>query len=117
MDNTQINYNGKPIKCFKVIVDDNFHFMDDDERYCAGSFDSYEKALQVAKNIVIESLNSTRGTTAEEIYEHYTSFGDDPFIVTEPWIDMGEDRFSAWKFAEAESKRIARERSEKNLQS
>jgi hypothetical protein len=117
MDNTHINYNGKPVECFKVMVDDNFDFMDDDGRTCVGRFDSYAKALQIAKNIVIKSLNNAQGTTAEEIYEHYTSFGDDPSIVTEPWIDMGEDRFSAWKFAEAESKRIARERNEKNSQS
>jgi hypothetical protein len=107
------NYKGNQVECFKVMVDDNFDFMDDDGCVCIGRFDSYGEALQIAQNIVIESLNSTQGTTAEEIYEHYTLIGEDPLIVTEPCTEMAEDRFSVWKFAMAESERIAQVRSKK----
>ena len=36
---------------FDVFVDDNFHFMNEDERYSAGTFDTYEEAVANTKTI------------------------------------------------------------------
>lgn len=42
-----------------VYVDDNFHYMDESERYCAGEFDALEEAIAKCKQIVDESLSSS----------------------------------------------------------
>ena len=78
---------------YTVFVDDNFHYQDESERYCAGRFATADEALAKCKEIVRESVESCRepGMTAEEIYKNYVSFGDDPFI-------MGVE-FSAWGYA------------------
>jgi hypothetical protein len=34
---------------YRVIVDDNFHFMDKDERWSLGDFATYDEALEAAK--------------------------------------------------------------------
>jgi hypothetical protein len=56
---------------YKVVVDDNFHYQDPDER---------------------------REQGVESLYDRFTSFGDDPSIVV---IDGTDDRatFSAWSYA------------------
>jgi hypothetical protein len=75
---------------YTVFVDDNFHYQDESERYCAGRFATAEEALAKCREIVHESVEHCRkpGMTAEEVYEAYVDFGDDPFI-------MGV-KFSAW---------------------
>jgi hypothetical protein len=82
---------------YKVMVDDNFHYMDEDERYTHGEFETCEAALSAAKGLVDADLDSLyrAGMTADELYQQYTSFGTDPFIVSE---DRG-CRFSAWSYA------------------
>jgi len=37
---------------YRVKVDDNFHFMDEGERWCLGTFASYEEALTAATQMV-----------------------------------------------------------------
>lgn len=113
MDNTNTHQEENETEYYKVMVDDNFDFMDEDGRHCAGRFKTYEEALEVAKSIVLKSLANAQGSTAEEIYDHYTSFGDDPFIMPHPWRPPADNAFSAWKFAKQEAGRIARERTEK----
>ncbi|MDT4966890.1 MAG: hypothetical protein QOJ64_1627 [Acidobacteriota bacterium] len=82
---------------YKVVVDDNFHYMDESERYTHGEFESCEGALGVAKALVDADLNSLSrtGMTADELYSQYTSFGSDPYIVTEDQ----SCHFSAWSYA------------------
>jgi hypothetical protein len=41
---------------FRVLVDDNFHFTDEDERHQAGEYDDYESAVAKCRAIVEESL-------------------------------------------------------------
>ena len=85
---------------FEVIVDDNFHYMDESERYVLGSFETFECALDAAKRIVDQYLASAYrpGITVEELYGSYTSFGEDPFIrSSEVQADAGT--FSAWRYA------------------
>ena len=87
-----------PIKHrYKVFVNDNFHYMDESERYELGEFDSCESAIAACKNIVDEFLLSKHepAQRAEEIWEGYTTFGEDPLIVTtDPAC-----AFSAWDYA------------------
>lgn len=82
---------------FQVFVDDNYHYMDEDERYRHGDFSTYEEALEVCKAIVDEFLqaNLKEGVTAGQLYAQYTMFGEDPFIVGEP----SPFPFSAWEYA------------------
>jgi hypothetical protein len=84
---------------FEVLVDDNFHFGDEDERISRGTFDTYADAEAVARQIVEASVQSqyTPGMSPAQLLESYRSFGDDPFIRPSP----PEAHFSAWQYAEA----------------
>jgi hypothetical protein len=83
---------------YKVMVDDNFHYMDLSERYRDGAFDSCEAATEKCKQIVDTFLLAEYQPmmTARQLLGLYKSFGEDPFIVS-----MDEDcTFSAWDYAE-----------------
>jgi hypothetical protein len=43
---------------YRVMVDDNFHYMDEDERFEHGSFPTAEEAIAACKRIVDEILRS-----------------------------------------------------------
>ena len=81
---------------FELFVDDNFHFMDEQSRYRAGSFATYGEALAKGKAIVDDFLEQHHqpGMTSQELYEGYVGFGEDPFIVP-----AGNMHFSAWDYA------------------
>jgi hypothetical protein len=85
---------------YKVIVDDNFHYQDPRERCEQGVYETVEEALAVCRGLVDESLKEEyrSGISAKSLYDRYTSFGDDPFIVV---LDGTDDRaiFSAWNYA------------------
>ncbi|MFZ4439750.1 MAG: hypothetical protein ACOYOS_15085 [Syntrophales bacterium] len=91
---------------YELFVDDNYHYMDEKERYKAGSFASYSKALAKAKAIVDKCIEGAHepGTTSKELYEGYVGFGEDPFI-----IPAGEPDFSAWDYARARCVELCRE--------
>lgn len=81
---------------YTVHVDDNFHYMDKDERYTYGKFETLESAIEACRKIVDEYLNAayTPGMSAFDLFTSYTSFGDDP------WISGAEEKpFSAWDYA------------------
>jgi len=82
---------------FVLRVADNFHYMDQDETYTHSEYATWADAVAVARRIVDESLaeHYRPGISAGELFSMYTSFGDDPFIVSPP---PGE-RFSAWDYA------------------
>lgn len=82
---------------YVVRVDDNSHYMDESERYTLGEFEDAESALAAAKKAVDDDLNSFYGAgmTAEQLYQHYTSYGCDPFIIS----GDGSCQFSAWDYA------------------
>src|SRR5579862_8944815 len=69
------------IRGFRVLVDDNFHFMDEDERTHLGDFSTYDEAVAVAQRVVESFFEGKGGKSARELYDDYTSFGDDPFII------------------------------------
>jgi len=70
---------------YQVFVDDNFHFMDESERYLHGEFDTCEEAISACKKIIDECLESSYQPemTADQLYESYAGFGDDPFIKSD----------------------------------
>lgn len=88
---------------YNVVVASNFHYMDRSEHYVAGVFESADDALRLARKIVEASLSAYEpGMTAEQMFDAYTSFGEDPFIV--PATDAGH--FSAWEYAAQRCKEI-----------
>jgi hypothetical protein len=89
-----------PMPRYKVMVDDNFHYHEPDERREHGVYKTLADALAVCRAIVERSLEEERrpGISAEALFDRYTSFGDDPFIVV---LDGADDyaKFSAWTYA------------------
>jgi hypothetical protein len=85
---------------YRVMVDDNFHYQDSNERWEQGTYERVEEALAACRRIVDRSLEEEyrAGMSAEALYDRYVSFGDDPFIVV---LDGADDRatFSAWSYA------------------
>jgi len=88
-----------PSEAFAVWVDDNFHYMDEDERYLKGRYATYASALEVCVTMMEEELQSyfKAGMTASELYGQYTSFGADPWISGV--LPPGVEKFSAWNYA------------------
>jgi hypothetical protein len=90
----------KGVMPYKVIVDDNFHYMDESERYEAGEFPTLEAAIEAAQKIVDEYLVSAyqQGMTTDALLTSYLMFGDDPFIITTD-SEQGGVLFSARDYA------------------
>jgi hypothetical protein len=95
---------------YRVMVDDNFHYMDESYRECAGTFQNYEDALAVAKNITLESVVENESDTAEETFKNYKGFGSDPFIQPFGGAARPEENYSAWTTAEMLAQLIEVER-------
>ncbi|MBI4590864.1 MAG: hypothetical protein HY725_18730 [Candidatus Rokubacteria bacterium] len=94
---------------YRVPVDDNFHYMDESERYELGEFDTLETAVAACKRIVDEFLisNYRPGMTAGELYGQYAFFGEDPFVV---YSGQGSVPFSARDYAAERGEQICHER-------
>lgn len=93
-------------RTYEVLVDDNYHYMDEDERYSAGVFPTYDEALARARRIVDESLLELLepGATVADLMKNYLLFGVDPWIKPTP---EGTDRFSARDYARQRALEIA----------
>jgi hypothetical protein len=90
---------------YKVLIDDNYHFMDESERITHGVFDTADEAIAACKQIVDGCLEPMPGMTARALYEQYMAFGDDPFVMpVDP--DDAPVAFSAWEYAEARCEAI-----------
>ena len=89
---------------YEVYVDDNYYYLDEDERYRAGEFDTLEEAITEAKRIIDEFLLSTYkkhpGCSAEDLFKEYTKYGVDP------WILPNYSKYNSWEYAEKRSKEI-----------
>ena len=85
---------------FKVMVDDNYHFGGESDRYTVGSYASLEEALDKCKEITIKSLEHfyEEGITPEKLSAQWAMFGEDPYIYT----GKGSVPFSARKFITTE---------------
>ncbi len=93
---------------YRVLVDDNFHFMDEDARYEQGIYQSLEEAISACRRLVDLSLQEAYrpGMTADALYSCYTSFGDDPFIVVIGGAGEDAAKFSAWDYARERCREI-----------
>jgi hypothetical protein len=92
-----------PIITYTVFVDDNFHYMDESERYKLGDFSTCEAAIAACKAIVDEYLASAYepGMNSSELLYCYHTFGEDPFIISGPNCS-----FSAWDYAQQRCQEI-----------
>jgi hypothetical protein len=74
---------------YTVMVDDNFHFMDESERWKKGSYATADEAIAACRRMVDEDLARymarNPGMSADDLYGMYAMFGDDPFIVGQPF--------------------------------
>jgi hypothetical protein len=88
---------------YTVFVDDNFHYMDESERYKLGEFDDCRSAVAACKEVVDDSLRHSR-TGSDDLLATYLMFGDDPFIVT----DDPDCKFSARDYAREQVEKLGR---------
>ena len=88
---------------YRVLVDDNYHYMDESERWALGEYATYAQALAACQRLVDACLEEgyAPGKTAEALYGYYTMFGDDPFIVELSDSPDTSSGFSAWTYARA----------------
>ena len=91
---------------YRVMIDDNFHYMDESYRVCAGTFQHYEDALVQAKEITLKSVLKHKGASAAETYDNYKDFGDDPFIQPFGEAPRPEENYSAWTTAKMLAQQI-----------
>ena len=93
---------------FKLIVADNFHYMDVSERYQLGDYDSLEAAIAACKRIVDEFLiaNHHPGTTSSELLANFALYGEDPFVYS----GDGTVPFSARDYALGRVREICRDK-------
>jgi hypothetical protein len=92
---------------YKVLVDDNFHYQDSDERREQGTYETLEEALAACRGIVDQSLEEEYrpGISDEALYDRYKSSSDDLFIVVLDGADASAT-FSAWSYANERSRVI-----------
>ncbi len=92
---------------YRVVVADNFHYQDEDEHSNGGNFATADEAVSRCKQIVDEWLVGNRkpGMTADELYDGYVTFGEDPFITS----STGAVDFSAWDYAKMRAAELCRD--------
>jgi hypothetical protein len=93
-------------KTYTVFVDDNFHYMDESERYKLGEFPDCASAMAACKKIVDEFLTSSGANNDAGLYNQYVTFGEDPWISS----DDSECKFSAWNYARERAKELAQQK-------
>ncbi len=69
---------------YRVMVDDNFHYMDESERYQLAEFNSCAEAISACMKLVDDYLLSAYipGMTPDQLLTIYLNFGEDPFIIS-----------------------------------
>jgi hypothetical protein len=89
---------------YKVYVDDNYHYMDQDHRYELGAYASFDEAVEASKKIVDAFLieNKSKYETSDELCASYTMFGEDPFIMAKD----ASNKFSARTYAQSKCKEL-----------
>ena len=99
------------MKYYKIYLDENSHYLDENDRQYLGAYETAEDAIKAAEGIIDESLrqNYEPGLKPEQLYKQYRAYGEDPFIVSD---DKNID-FSAMVYAKYRCKEICKEESEK----
>ena len=82
-------------KAYAVFVDDNFHYMDESERYENGDYDTFKEAVKACQRIIDDCLSGLYepGMSSKELFDQYVFCGEDPFIRGR------KSDFSAWDYA------------------
>jgi hypothetical protein len=85
---------------YKVLIDDNFHYQDEEHRSEYGVFGTADEAVAVCKRIVDRCLEPMLkpGMTADALYQLWVMFGEDPYVMP---VDRTDARvaFSACDYA------------------
>jgi hypothetical protein len=99
-------------KKYTIVIDDNFHFMDESESYKSGEFDTYEEALGECKKILDDFLEDAvrPGDTADQLYSAFVMFGETPHIHGEK---LG--KFSATNYARKRCTEIVKQQCSKDV--
>lgn len=94
---------------FKVMVDDNYHYMDQSERYRLGEFETLSGAIAASRQVVDDFLQSAyqTGMTFDALLTSYVMFGEDPFIISSDPAHTGV-LFSARDYARERCEMICR---------
>lgn len=89
---------------YTVIINDNFHHMDQGEQYKHSDFDTCEAAITACKQIVDDFLLSSLQTpkSQDELWSLYTTFGDAPVIIPRD----PNCPFSTWDYAKQRCKEL-----------
>lgn len=84
---------------YQVLINDNFHYQDEEYRSTGPRFPTLDEAVVCCKRIVDRSLLShyRLGMPAHKLITLYCMFGDDPFVSTGA---PGPVPFSARAYAE-----------------
>src|SRR3989304_9410068 len=82
-------------KAYVVFVDDNFHYMDESERYENGDYDTFKEAVKACQRIIDDCLSGLYepGMSSKELFDQYVFCGEGPFIRGR------KSDFSAWDYA------------------
>lgn len=91
---------------YVIFVDDNFHYMDESERYKHGEYTTFEEAVNACQAIVEDSLSGLYepGMSSNALFDQYVFCGEDPFIRG-PKSD-----FSAWDYAKQRCEALCSQR-------
>jgi hypothetical protein len=91
---------------YKVLIDDNFHYMDEEHRRLAGEYPTCEEARAACQRLVDRSLAKAYepGMSPDRLLEGYKGGGDDP------WTQSADPncQFSAWTYAQQRCQEMCR---------
>jgi hypothetical protein len=92
-----------------VQIDSNFAFMDESERVSHGVFATADQAKAACRIIVDDFLASALkpGMSSAGLWEAYTLFGDDPFVMPVDPNTAPAAAFDAWGYARRRCEEIA----------
>lgn len=91
---------------YTVFVAENSAYMDESAQRRLGDFATWDEAAAAAREIVERSLRELHAPPmgAERLFELYTLFGEDAFVVPSDETH----RFSAWDYARERCRQICR---------
>lgn len=101
-------------KKFKVYIGDNYNHVDN-PGYISGEYNSFEDAVKACKKDVDSSLNELLNknlnpgsdvSTPKKLYDLYTNFGSDPWIMPPLEESLEKYEFSARKYAKEKCKKL-----------
>ena len=94
---------------YVVMVDENSHYLDRDERWTRGSYATAEEALAECRRIIDADLAELHqpGMAAEQLITGYRASGRDPFIIPRDGAEFVA--FSGWTYAEQRAAAICGE--------